>query len=368
MEKNMPKYIILLEWIKQQIAEGKLSLGDRLYSENMLCDMFKISRQTVRQALGLLESEGLVERRRGSGTYISAQPRRVAERTMTIGVISTYSDDYIFPSIIRGIESVVSKRDYSMQLSFTHNRVENEMQALRNMIDKQVDGIIVEPTKSGLPNPNMHLYEEIVRLGIPAIFFNAYYAGLAIPHVSLDDRATGRAATEYLLERGHTNIAGFFQCDDLQGHLRYAGYLDALIGAGIRINAERVLWFSTEDKPLLFYEEERLLSRLRDCTAVVCYNDEIAAQCMVFLSRQGLRIPEDVSVIGVDNSNLADYCEPPLTSIEHPKANLGRTAAKNLIRLIENPEFDATVEFPAQIVERQSVVPPAGRFRGENIG
>lgn len=355
MQPRKNKYQILADWLQKQITEGELAYGERLYSENELCEMFGYSRQTVRQAIGMLESAEYLTRKQGSGTFVAWRPGGANARTNTIGVISTYIDDYIFPSIIRGIEQVLSRHNYTMQLVFTHNRIENEMRALQTMADQKVDGIIVEPTKSGLPNPNLAQYKKLAAAEIPLIFFNAYYPGTPFPHVALNDEAAGKVATEHLIRAGHRNIAGIFQSDDRQGHLRYAGYLQALIENDIHVQAERVLWYATEDLDGLFVSGKRVLNRLKDCTAVVCYNDRIAADLMVFLGRKGVAVPGQVSVIGIDNAALAGYCEPPLTSVDHPKEVLGRVVAENLLRRIEDPTFDATVDFDARIIERGSV-------------
>ena len=356
MAEKLPKYMTLVNWIKQQIIDGGLKDGDKFYSENELASMFSLSRQTVRQAVGILEQERIVERRRGSGTYIihGAQPR--GERTMNIGVISTYLGDYIFTSIIQGIEKVLTKGGYSMQLAFTHNKVENETRALRVMLEKNVDGIIVEPTKSGLPNPNHGLYREIQEKGIPLIFFNAYYPDLPFAHVSLDDRQAGRMAAQCLLDAGHRRIAGIFQSDDLQGHLRYAGYVDALQQAGVEIRSQDILWFTTEDIQYIPEDFHRIRRAFKDCTGLVCYNDQIAFQVYRELRKLGYNLPQDLSVVGIDNSELATLCEVPLTSVTHPAQQLGKTAAANLLHLIDNPQFDATVDFAPTLVERDSVV------------
>jgi len=219
----MTKYLQIVSWIHQQIACGFLNVGDKLYTESELCERFGVSRQTVRQALGLLVTDGVISRQRGSGSYINgARVTRQAATTMNIGVISTYIDDYIFPSIIRAMEKALRKNNYSMQLCFTSNRIENERQALQSYIDKQsIDGLIAEPTNSALPNPNLPLYAQLAKMGKPVIFFNAYYPESDIPHIALNDRAAGKLATQHLIDMGHRGVAGIFKADDIQGHLRY---------------------------------------------------------------------------------------------------------------------------------------------------
>lgn len=354
------KYLVLLEWIKERIHAGELVPGDKMYSENELCSMFDFSRQTVRHAMAILEQEGLVERRRGSGTYISASPTAAVLASRNIGVVTTYLDSYIFPSIIKGIEGVLAKEGYSVQLSLTRNRVESEERALRSMIDGNVSGIIAEPTKSGLPNPNGELYAELARKNIPVLFINAYYPDYPFPHVCLDDYLAGKMATEYLIKKGHRRIAAMFQSDDRQGHLRYKGHIDALKAAGLSVRAENILWFSTEDIPYFTNDFQRIERTIEDCTGLLCYNDRVAFTVITEGIKRGLKIPDELSVVGIDDADVAAICEVPITTFANPVEQLGKTAARNMLALIRNPEFDGTKEFAPQLVERASVRPTGG--------
>ena len=157
---DAPKYIDLMNWIREQILSGEFSVGMRLPSENELGKKFSISRQTVRQATSVLESEGLLERRRGSGTYVCASKSAIKKKTINIGVVLTYLDDYIFPSIVQGIEKVLTKNGYFMQLAFTYNRVEKEAYILDTMLKNNIDGLIIEPAKSGIPYINTDFYQK----------------------------------------------------------------------------------------------------------------------------------------------------------------------------------------------------------------
>lgn len=356
MSEKLTKYAFLVKWAKQEIEENQLKAGTRFYSEVELAEKFQMSRQTVRQAFGILEQAGYLERRRGSGTFVVyGGPNAKRVQTKTIGVITTYLDSYIFPNIIRGIERVLAERGYTMLLSFTHNKVENESAALELLSKKNVDGLIVEPTKSGLYNPNRELYNEIHKQNKPLIFFNSYYPDMDYPCVCLDDRLVGKLATRHLIDAGHRRIAGLFQSDDAQGHYRYSGYVDALTASGLALHSSNVLWFTTEDIPFLSQDFDRVLRCLDGCTAVVCYNDQIAYTVVNALRARSIAVPDDISVIGVDNAELATMCEVPLTTLNHPKEKLGETVAQNILQLIENPNYDANVRFEPVLVERDSV-------------
>lgn len=354
MAGKTPKYMTIVQWGKTKIESGLFSVGDRFYSEKELSARFGLSRQTVRRALEILEEDKYIHRRRGSGTYVAYNVAESRPKTMNVGVISTYLDDYIFPGIIRGIETVLTGHGYTIQFAYTRNQVANESRALQNMLEKGVDGLIVEPTKSGLPCLNLETYQQIWNKKLPLVFFNAAYPGLSFPMVSLDDEAAGMQVTRYLINAGHTRIAGVFLLDDRQGHLRYLGYLKALREAGLTVPDENILWYSTEDIPGLFEQPERILRRLDGCTALVCYNDLIAVRAIRFFREHGMRVPEDISITGVDNCDRAALCDPPLTSILHPMEELGKKAAEILVGMMNGREGE-TMQFSPQLMERFSV-------------
>ena len=351
------KYERIVSWVQTEIENGALSRGDKLPSENELMERFRVSRQTVRRAMEELTEKGGVEGRRGSGTYVTVNTRRYAAgKEIRIAVMLTYVDTYIFPSIIKGIESVLSSEGCTLQIAMTDNAVEKERMLLKEFIHTQsVDGIIAETVKSALPNPNMELYREIENMGIPVLFVNSYYKELDIPHISMDDRKAGYLAAKHLAECGHTRIGGIFKADDGQGHLRYAGYTDALMEQEIKIRGDQVIWIDSEELRTMGEESAKFLKRLKGCTACVCYNDETAYKIVEIFRKAGHRVPEDLSVVGIDNSGLAKLCPVPLTSVENPVEKLGRTAAERMTwKIFRNEEME-TVEFEPQLIMRNSV-------------
>mgnify|MGYP002800006339 FL=1 len=351
------KYERIVSWVQTEIENGALSRGDKLPSENELMERFRVSRQTVRRAMEELTEKGVVEGRRGSGTYVTVNTRRYAAgKEIRIAVMLTYVDTYIFPSIIKGIESVLSSEGCTLQIAMTDNAVEKERMLLKEFIHTQsVDGIIAETVKSALPNPNMELYREIENMGIPVLFVNSYYKELDIPHISMDDRKAGYLAAKHLAECGHTRIGGIFKADDGQGHLRYAGYTDALMEQEIKIRGDQVIWIDSEELRTMGEESAKFLKRLKGCTACVCYNDETAYKIVEIFRKAGHRVPEDLSVVGIDNSGLAKLCPVPLTSVENPVEKLGRTAAERMTwKIFRNEEME-TVEFEPQLIMRNSV-------------
>lgn len=356
MEDRQTKYGDIVHYLENLIAQGDLKDGDKLPSENELTERFGISRQTVRKAIGLLEEQGTVRRVRGSGTYVSFDRRENLEQRNRIAVMTTYVDSYIFPKTIQGIEKVLFERGYSVQISFTDNTLEREKNVLTDLISRDdVAGIIVEGTKSGLPNPNLYLYRQLMSRKIPILFINTYYPELDVPHVSLNDVKAAETAVNYLIGKGHKNIGAILKLDDGQGRLRYLGYLKAMEAAGLTVTDSRMVWIDTDEAKQLNYCRDKILNRVEECSALFCYNDQIAFQLIRMLTERGIRVPEDVSVISIDDSDLALHSEVSITSLPHPKEKLGAKAAEMLLDMIEGRKGEHTVEFDTRVVERQSV-------------
>lgn len=352
------KHEEISQWVKYRILDGSFPVGSKIPSENELSVQFGYSRQTVRQAIGNLESEGYLVRSKGSGTYVHRPLKKNTDTiTMRIGVITTYFDDYIFPGIIKGIEEVLSENRYSMSLSITHNKQSSEENCLRQILANGVDGLIVEGTKTALPNVNGMLYREIAGRGIPIVFINGYYRDYCDSYVVMDDIQAGRDLTDLLISKGHTRIGGIFKSDDIQGLKRYEGMQKAAKKRGISIQDNAVIWYTTEDFGYLFEGslDEAILSRLNDVTSVICYNDQTAAALIKLLGRYSFRVPKDYSIVSFDNSYLAGDATYNLTSAIYPSLEVGRRAASLVLKRIAEPEYTEKIVLCPAVEERGSV-------------
>lgn len=356
MDYEKTKYRELIDYILNQIECGEFVPGQKLTSENELTKQFGISRQTVRKAIGVLEEQGVLRRVRGSGTYLNDRRKESLEKKNRIAVVTTYVDSYIFPKIIQGIEKQLFERGYSVQIAFTNNTLEREKSVLSDIISRDdVAGVIVEGTKSGLPNPNLALYRKLMDRKIPILFINTYYPELDAPHVSLDDVQAARKAVDYLIEKGHRDIGAILKLDDGQGRQRYLGYLQAMEHAGLKVTDSRMVWIDTDESKQLAYCKDKIMNRLESCTALFCYNDQIAFQLIRMLGDHNIRVPEEVAVISIDDADLAIHSEVPITTLPHPKEKLGAKAAELLLRMIDSGKTVESFEFDTRVIERSSV-------------
>jgi GntR family transcriptional regulator of arabinose operon len=335
------KYLEVASVLRLKIQTGEFLLGQKLPSENELTTQMGYSRQTIRQAMSLLEREGLTNRVQGSGTYVrSTSPKRVL--TYNIAVITTYIGEYIFPDILHGIDSVFAKNGYTSMLSATRNRVDNERRILTDLLQKPIDGLIVEGTKTALPNPNIDLYSRFAEIGIPIVFINGFYPDLKNPiYVVADDRAGGYKACESLLKKGHTRIAGIFKSDDIQGHRRYAGYTEALRSKGFSVDDDHVMWYTTESRDNQI--STSVMQTITDCTAVICYNDEVTLQLLKILAKHNLKVPQDIDIVSFDNSTYAQLSAVPFTSLSNPKGKIGCLAAEKMLAILQFKKETPTI-------------------------
>lgn len=356
---EQPKYIQVAETLRREIANGVFRDGQTLMTEEDLRMRFNVSRQTVRQAIALLEDDGLVDRRRGSGTYVRHGPRH---RTgpIHVAVVTTYITDYIFPNIVSGIESVLNENGCMMALSATYNDPKLERTILERLLQYQPDGLIVEGARTARDNPNMDLYQKFVERNIPMVFINGYYDELSnVPHVVMDDYGGGRQAARELVRRGYRSLACMFKNDDRQGRERERGFMDELAIYGLSVPEDRILRFTTEERMTLFNHEKgleyaRKLSRKGEVDGVCCYNDAFASGLMRVMSERGVKFPQDVGIISFDNSSYAEMCHPRLTTFGHPKEAFGATAAEKLLRMIGG-EKERSVSMAWAIVEGESL-------------
>ena len=334
------KYNKVKQTIKSRIIDGTYMAHQKISSESEFMKEFGVSRHTVRLAIGDLVTKGWLYREQGSGTFCADRSNiskdQITSNQKNIAIVTTYISDYIFPSIIRGAEARLSKEGYQVSIFSTNNEQEKERQILEKILTQNFDGVIVEPTKSAYTNPNINYYLNLERLSIPYIMINAYYDELEPISIVMDDEKGGFLQAEHLIKLGHRNIVGCFKTDDTQGTKRMKGFLKAHRQNEIPINPSNIITYNTEEKHIKPIETlERLLDgEDNGITGLVCYNDELAMGFLEVLRNGKRSVPEDISIVGYDDSVLAKISEVKLTSIVHPKSEMGEAAANTIIDLI----------------------------------
>lgn len=351
------KYEVVKQQLLEEILAGKYAVNDKLPTESALMRRFKVSRYTVRRAVGDLENDHYVYRIQGGGIFVDdweQRDKRTLQNKM-IGVITTHIANYIFPNIITGIDRTISKSGYSLLLSNTQNNPHKERASLMKMMENNLSGLIIEPTQSALNKENFDLYQKLLTLNLPVIFINAHYPEFAFPYLEVDDTASAAQLTDQLFTEGHQRILGIFKTDDLQGIHRMNGYVQSYQRHSQESSFSEMIMFQTRDNmQTVFKRVASILTRADRPTAIVCYNDQLAIQLMAFAKSLSLQVPADISIVGFDDYQLSAYVDPALTTMAHPKEKMGHDAGTMILDLINHKKV-SSVTYPPEMVLRHSI-------------
>lgn len=250
----------------------------------------------------------------------------------TIGVIIPDIVHYFFSTVISGIEDVVYQRDYNMILCQSNEMWEHEVKNIKTLLSSRVEGILASLSKT---TSDLGHYRSILEKDIPLVFYDRVADELKTDSVVIDDETGSYKAVIHLLRTGKKRIvhlAGPMQLAIARN--RCNGYLRAMKEYRLTPSVEDIVKCDN------IQSAERLIPGLLKRTprpdAFFAVNDLTAAQTLMIVKRHGLRIPEDVAIVGFTNSQIATLTDPALTSVDQKGFEIGQTAARLLIDRIEN--------------------------------
>lgn len=290
------------------------------------------------------------------------QPNRLARalataRSQTIGVVVHDAADPYFAQIIRGMEDVVGDHDHALFVASSDRDRETELASIRAFQSHQVDAIVL--AASGIDQPD-HL-AEVSRLLNLFVSRGGFVVSLSenpypSPGVRIDNHGVAAMATSHLIELGHRRIAFLAGPNELfVNSVRLGGYRSALDDAGISYDPDLVFegGFTLDGGR----RASKLMKDAGGVTGIVAANDLMAMGALRGLSDLGLTIPDDVSVVGIDDIIFTEYAPVPLTTIHVPLAELGSMGARLVMSLLNGggPESGVT---PHHLIRRQSTAPP----------
>jgi len=281
-----------------------------------------------------------------------------AQRSGTVGLVVTSLTDPFFADVMAGVDEVAGQAGLSMFVAASHNDPDREMEVIETFHRRRVDGVIVAASR--LSN---RYRERLARIHVPIVIINQHTEETPEFHaVAFDEHGGARLAVEHLLALGHTRI-GYLGLGNRQrsNRLRRNGYREALREAGEAPDPAWALIVPEREIGARDDTEigERYLPRLLDqaVTAVFCYNDRVAVGALQACRAQGIGVPEELSLVGFDDIDLARWVAPPLTTVRQPRAAMGRTAMALMLALMEEREGHDCLLAP-ELVVRSSTAPP----------
>ncbi len=276
----------------------------------------------------------------------------VTQHTRTVGVIVTTITDPFAGEVFRGIEEVAGDNNYRLFLGTSNADPVREVNLVKGLREWRVDGVIVASSRVG--SLYMPLLKEI---GVPIVLINNQRGGPFVQSVGVDNAASACLATRHLIEQGH-RVIGYLEGppEHASSGDRLSGYQRALAQAQIPFDPTLVV---SGNGRVEGGEQVTLLLALSPApTAIFCYNDMTAIGALRALKARGLRVPDDISLVGFDDIEFASYVDPPLTTIRQPKDEMGRLAMRMLIDLLQSRSVTDIV-VPGELIVRESTSPPA---------
>lgn len=276
------------------------------------------------------------------------------QQTMTIGVIVPEFITNFFAEVIIGIQYTMESAGYNILISQSDESPEREAKNVKNLEDRFVDGLIISLTKDTI---NTDYIKNLIDRNFPLVLFNRV-SDIDAPKVILDDYKWAFVAVEHLIKQGNKRIAYLAGPENLGvSKQREKGYLDALRKYDIPIDPQLIIRCGVMmEKGVM--GAHCILEMENRPDAIFAINDPVAIGAMKTLQKNGVKIPEDISVVGFSESRMAMIVEPNLTSVEQPTFEMGKTAAELLIEQLKQKKDEVIpnrcITLDAKLNERES--------------
>lgn len=361
-DSKHPLYIQVRESIRKGLAEGNRDVDESLPSELVLAEQYGVSRITVRNAILDLVNEGLLYRVPGKGTFVAngvdMEDVRMSRASFLklIGFVVPYAQGYT-PDVITGIEKVAKRKGYHVLFKNSYGSVCEEKSNITSLVNDGVDGIIIWPTIEKEKTKPNEVFTVLRQKNIPFVLIDRTFDSFHADVVKSDNFGGSYLSVVHLLSLGYSNI-GFVSGD--RGYLssvreRINGYRQALLSNTYSFDDSLVFLEWTPDEPCMldhffdWLDKKQIHAVLVDC-------DSLAIEIIQALHEKGLKVPDDLAVVGFDDIQEARTFEVPLTTVRQLKEQIGATAAWLLIRRMEAkgrfvPE---EIVLPTSLIVRES--------------
>lgn len=266
-------------------------------------------------------------------------------RSFTIGVIIPEVVHFFFSTVISGIEEVAFSRGYNVILTQTNEKLAREISSIETMLDNQIDGILVSFSKE---TTHFEHFSKLLNQGYPIVFFDRVPEIPNAVSVMVDDYKGAYNATEHLISQGYRTIVHLAGPKNLKiSQERIRGYEDALVDNGMKINPDYIV----ECRIGTDHESQEITSKLLKSLSVkpdafFASNDMAAVGAMLACKAAGLKIPEDVGIVGFSNWQFCTMIDPSLSSVSQPGSKMGAKATDILLDIIEKKLDSKTILGP----------------------
>jgi DNA-binding LacI/PurR family transcriptional regulator len=360
-------HVKLRQAIQAQISAGTLRPGDPLPSEREIKERLNLSRTTIRQAFAALTSAGLLKSVPSKGTFVT-EPRAASSAVLIGLVVSGPNFHFFYPQLADAFSRCVRKAGYGLVMGLHNDSADSLLELADHFVAQNVVALAVTPPRFGKISPFL---QKIGQLGLPCIFIGRRSPGISLDSISTNNEEVGYSATRHLIELGHRRIFHLGFSDYSTGLDRLAGYNRAMREEGLEPRVVEIP-MREQDVPRTGTPTEhvaepayRIVKELwqggstETPTAIFCFNDITAMGTYRAFRELNVRVPEDVSIISVDDLPTVQHFEVPFSTFALPSEEIGCQGAQLLLQRLEGDTTPArTILLPARFVERASASVP----------
>ena len=284
--------------------------------------------------------------------YLARSLKR--QKSNSIGVLVPEIKHHFFSAVISGIEEVASKAGYVILVAQSNEKVEREILNLNAFISSHVAGVLVSISQTTTDSTH---FKEFVEKGGNIVFFDRVCEDVQASKVVVDDYDGAFKATEFLINKGYQRIGHLAGSKNLNiAQQRFKGYSEALKKHGIEPNPQLVYWGGLQEQDGR-NGMKALLNLDNPPDAIFAVNDPVAIGAYEVINESGLRIPDNIGIVGFSNNPISSFVSPPLTTIHQPAFEMGKVACTILLEIINNPEKEIKIRneiLSTTLIERKS--------------
>lgn len=325
MDKNIPKYKTIKKFLLNQIKSNKFKQDEKLPSEKELMNRFSVSRITVRKALDELAVEGYIYRLQGIGAFVKRSIAKIDNSSKLIGVLVTPISDFLSVGILKGIEKNLDRLGYHPVVQFSTGDVNDEANKLKKLKKLGVQGFIIMPHETLLGN---NVIRNLTKSEVPIVFVDRTIDGLEGYSVESDNKKGGYDLTTHLVKKHGCRKIAFVTWEGLNVSSVRNRYMGALQSAK-QNNAQVELVVSSKGRL------QELTTKLVAYDAVFACTDLIAVELAVNLEVAGVKVPDDLKIVGFDDRPFSRLAYPSLTTARQFPERIGEKASSILVSIIK---------------------------------
>ena len=331
---SIPRFIQIANDLENQIIDGLLELGDSLPKFKELAKKFDVSLVTINHSIKELYARGRVVRKRGKGVFVGSREHHKQNSYLVGLVVPDIANPY-FSLLAKMVQKHLIELGYALIIQSTDGDIIHMIHSLRQLLNRKVDGILIVPLEINFPEHEEILWKLKLQR-IPFVYVNDHISRVPSDYIEIDLAQGVNLIADHLIKLGHRKIG----CVSAEPYInitttKVRNLVARLKESGLDLNSENVFISDKQHEEGGYEAALQMLKGNDPPTAIVATSDIIAAGVIQAVKSLNLNVPRDVSVVGIDDIDIAHVMEPQLTTVKQPVEKMAEKAVEILIKRIE---------------------------------